>query len=173
MNKISYTEFSGDRRMASRGKAAMRAGRSDPPIVVQVLSVVAFGVFSIVAIALAFAAFWLVGLVLAMVIASTWAGTRTFGGKRRWRHHRAARSVSDLAPSVSPARSSGNASFDAYRSEMLERLEQESVEFQGFLTRLREAHDAVEFDQFMDDRASASRDTSSRDTARHTETAGY
>ena len=24
MNKISYTEFSGDRRMASRGKAAMR-----------------------------------------------------------------------------------------------------------------------------------------------------
>ncbi|GHG79966.1 DUF2852 domain-containing protein [Pseudodonghicola xiamenensis] len=50
------------------------------------------------------------------------------------------------------AMSSGNSAFDAYRAETLRRLEQEQTDFEAFLTRLREAKDKAEFDQFMDDR---------------------
>ena len=48
--------------------------------------------------------------------------------------------------------SSGNSAFDEYRAETLRRLEDEQKEFQGFLGRLRMAHDKAEFDQFMADR---------------------
>jgi hypothetical protein len=48
--------------------------------------------------------------------------------------------------------SSGNRAFDDYRAETLRRLEDEQREFQEFLTRLREAKDKAEFDQFMADR---------------------
>jgi hypothetical protein len=48
--------------------------------------------------------------------------------------------------------SSGNRAFDDYRAETLRRLEEEQREFQEFLTRLREAKDKAEFDQFMADR---------------------
>ena len=46
-----------------------------------------------------------------------------------------------------------NASFDAYRADMLRRLEQEQGEFDGFLDRLRAAKDQAEFDKFVDERA--------------------
>jgi hypothetical protein len=46
-----------------------------------------------------------------------------------------------------------NASFDAYRDDMIERLEVEKKTFDGFLGRLREAKDQSEFDDFMDERA--------------------
>jgi hypothetical protein len=54
---------------------------------------------------------------------------------------------------MGPTMSSGNSAFDAYREETLRRLEQEQTDFEAFLTRLREAKDKAEFDQFMDDRA--------------------
>jgi hypothetical protein len=47
---------------------------------------------------------------------------------------------------------SGNRAFDDYRAETLRRLEEEQVEFQDFLARLRAAKDKSEFDQFMADR---------------------
>lgn len=47
----------------------------------------------------------------------------------------------------------GNASFDAYRSELLTRLEREQSSFEGFVERLRAAKDKTEFDEFMDARA--------------------
>ena len=50
--------------------------------------------------------------------------------------------------------SSGNTAFDDYREETLKRLEDEQIEFQSFLERLRHAKDKAEFDQFMDDRGS-------------------
>lgn len=63
-------------------------------------------------------------------------------------------------------RSSGNAAFDAYKTETLRRLEEEQENFEAFLTRLREAKDKAEFDQFMDDRArKASRDDDATDAA--------
>ena len=52
-------------------------------------------------------------------------------------------------------RSSGNSAFDAYRAETLKRLEDEQQEFNAFLTRLREARDRAEFEQFMSDRRDA------------------
>ena len=45
--------------------------------------------------------------------------------------------------------SSGNRAFDEYRTETLQRLEEEQVEFKNFLDRLRHAKDKDEFDQFM------------------------
>ena len=50
-------------------------------------------------------------------------------------------------------RSSGNSAFDAYKTETLNRLEQEQDDFEAFLQRLRDAKDKAEFDQFMDDRS--------------------
>ena len=49
--------------------------------------------------------------------------------------------------------SSGNAAFDAYKAEMLKRLEDEQAAFEAFLARLRAAKDQQEFDAFMADRA--------------------
>lgn len=48
--------------------------------------------------------------------------------------------------------SSGNAAFDDYRTQTLNRLEQEQHEFKDFLERLRFAKDRSEFDQFMAER---------------------
>ena len=50
--------------------------------------------------------------------------------------------------------SSGNRAFDEYRSETLQRLEEEQREFREFLKRLRMAKDKAEFDQFMAERRS-------------------
>ena len=52
-------------------------------------------------------------------------------------------------------RPSGNAAFDAYKADMLRRLEDEQTAFETFLQRLREAKDKSEFDSFMEDRARA------------------
>jgi Protein of unknown function (DUF2852) len=49
-------------------------------------------------------------------------------------------------------RASGNNAFDQYRSDTLQRLEEEQKEFREFLSRLRAAKDKAEFDQFMKDR---------------------
>jgi hypothetical protein len=48
--------------------------------------------------------------------------------------------------------SSGNRAFDEYRSETLQRLEEEQREFREFLKRLRMAKDKAEFDEFMAER---------------------
>ena len=52
--------------------------------------------------------------------------------------------------------SSGNRAFDEYRSETLQRLEEEQREFREFLQRLRMAKDKAEFDQFMAERRNPS-----------------
>lgn len=157
MNTTTYSDISDDLQFDRTQAIAGHHKTGEPHLVVQILSVIAFGVFSIVGIVLAFSAFWLAGLALAIVIAWTWARSRTFGGRSNWPDPSAMRSISDLAPAVSDQRSSGNSSFDAYRGDMLQRLEQENRDFQDFLIRLRDASDAKEFDHFMDDRANAAR----------------
>ena len=52
-------------------------------------------------------------------------------------------------------RSSGNAAFDAYKSDTIRRLQDEQEAFEAFLQRLRDAKDQSEFDSFMADRAKA------------------
>jgi predicted CopG family antitoxin len=62
--------------------------------------------------------------------------------------------------------SSGNSTFDAYKSDTLRRLEDEQRNFEEFLKRLRDAKDKAEFDTFMEDRASRSAETSEDDAAK-------
>ena len=70
--------------------------------------------------------------------------TRWSGCSTRWTACAAAWSAAASA-SVRPP-SSGNRAFDEYRTETLQRLEEEQVEFKNFLDRLRHAKDKEEFD---------------------------
>ncbi|MCF2903587.1 DUF2852 domain-containing protein [Octadecabacter sp. CECT 8868] len=90
---------------------------------------------------------WPVGLaLLAYMIWSKRMFSGNCAAKRHHRHqrHHAMRSAMS---------SSGNAAFDAYKADTLNRLEEEQANFEEFLKRLRDAKDKAEFDQFMDDRA--------------------
>lgn len=94
--------------------------------------------------------FWPVGL--AILFYMIWS-KKMFSGSSRGchsarhshRHHHTA------------FKSSGNGAFDAYKAETLRRLEDEQHSFEAFLQRLREAKDKSEFDDFMDERATAAR----------------
>ncbi|MGB3243020.1 MAG: DUF2852 domain-containing protein [Sulfitobacter sp.] len=98
----------------------------------------------IAAMVLGFIFFWPVGLALLMYM--IWS-KRMFSGK----------SCARRSKSFSmTTRSTGNAAFDAYREDTLRRLEEEQTNFESFLTRLREAKDKAEFDQFMNERAKRS-----------------
>lgn len=98
----------------------------------------------IAAMVVSFIIFWPVGLaLLAYMIWSKRMFSRSNCAQRRDRHmshHRG-------------SNTSGNSAFDAYKAEMLRRLENEQDAFETFLQRLREAKDKSEFDTFMDDRA--------------------
>lgn len=134
------------------------------PVAVQILSVIGFGVFSIVAVSLAFAENWIAGLVVGVVLAVIWSGSRTFGGGNKV-DQGPAHIMAKVVPSVrdQAQQSSGNTSFDAYREETLKRLEEESRDFDAFLTRLREARDSSEFEQFMDDRVKKHEQSTAQD----------
>lgn len=108
----------------------------------------------IAAMVVGFIVFWPVGLaILAYMI---W-GKQMFGKscKSRNRMHGGAM-----------MNSSGNTAFDAYKADMLKRLEDEQAAFGAFLDRLREAKDKSEFDAFMDERTRRR-----TDEARQSETA--
>ncbi len=92
----------------------------------------------IVATVVAFILFWPVGLAL---LAYAVFGKGMMRGGRR--------SSMRMAPMM---RGTGNSAFDAYRADTLRRLEDERAAFESFLTRLRDAKDKAEFDQFMQDR---------------------
>ncbi len=91
----------------------------------------------IAAMVLGFIIFWPVGL--ALLAYMIW-GKKMFGRSCR---------KNGLAPTRTS--SSGNAAFDAYKADMLRRLEDEQAAFEGFLERLRAAKDKAEFDAFMDE----------------------
>jgi len=119
------------------------------PLAVQLLSTVFFGVFGILAVIFAFKSSWVAGLIVAVVLG--WRGGFAPGiGQSSGMPELA--DVMPLAPEAE-ARSSGNASFDAYKADTLRRLEEEQVSFEGFLERLRSAKDKAEFDAFLDNRA--------------------
>jgi Protein of unknown function (DUF2852) len=121
-----------------------------PHVAVQILSLLLFGGFAIVATVLAFVTFWPAGFVLAIVFA--WFG---FGSSRH-----PMPSLQGLGPfrpaanQPSPDRT-GNLSFDTYRTDVLARLEEEQTSFVSFLDRLRSSKDKSQFDRFMEDRARA------------------
>ncbi|MEL7116469.1 MAG: DUF2852 domain-containing protein [Pseudomonadota bacterium] len=121
-------------------------GRPQMPVAVQVVAAIMFGIFAISALMLAFAVFWPAAIVLALVV--FWRRPHRRGGRfgmsERFRPHQTG--TPDLRPT-------GNATFDAYRADVLKRLEDEQEHFEGFLIRLRAAKDQTEFDRFMDQRA--------------------
>lgn len=117
---------------------------------VQVLSILTFAGFAIPVTIVALNIFWPAGVAIALILA--WRGGFAPTGPVA----PPAGNVEEIAKSLIPTtaqKSSGNASFDAYRQDMIDRLEAEQETFETFLERLREAKDKTEFDQFMDERA--------------------
>jgi Protein of unknown function (DUF2852) len=121
-----------------------------PHIVVQILGLLLFGGFAIVATVLAFVSFWPAGFALAIVLA--WLGFRPMHVQRYVQHREDCASPVVAQPALDRT---GNTSFDTYRAAVLKRLEDEQMTFVSFLDRLRDAKDKSEFDTFMDDRAKA------------------
>ncbi|MEO0765434.1 MAG: DUF2852 domain-containing protein [Pseudomonadota bacterium] len=99
----------------------------------------------IAAMVLGFIFFWPVGL--ALLFYMIWS-------KRMFNKSCSSRRMSTTMTTMRPT---GNAAFDAYKSDTLRRLEDEQHNFEAFLERLREAKDKSEFDQFMDERAKAAK----------------
>jgi len=129
------------------------------PTSVQILSMVLYAGFAIPVSIVALVQFWPAGIALAGFFAYQWGRVPSFAGG----------SVSEQVEALKPQlhaqepETTGNATFDAYRGELLNRLEQEQQSFEGFLTRLRAAKDKSEFDQFMDERAAAATQSLPRD----------
>lgn len=94
----------------------------------------------IVAVVIGFVLFWPLGL--ALLFYTIWSNRMSCNswGRRAHRHNGSA-----AAPT-------GNAAFDAYRTETLKRLEEEREAFTSFLDQLRAAKDQAEFEQFMNSR---------------------
>lgn len=92
----------------------------------------------IAAMVLGFILFWPLGLALLAYL--IW-GKKMFGKSCRKSVH----------TGHAILRPSGNSAFDAYKADMLRRLEDEQASFDAFLARLREAKDKAEFDAFMDE----------------------
>jgi hypothetical protein len=135
------------------------AQQADPayqmPVSVQVLSTLLFAAFAIPVTIVALNVFWPAGVVIAGILA--WRGGFAPSMARRPDNKQIMAMVTALAPEAKQ-RQSGNASFDAYRTDMLTRLETEQQNFETFLDRLRDAKGKAEFDQFMDERAYVTHD---------------
>lgn len=114
----------------------------------------------IIAMVVGFIAFWPVGLALVAYITYTNRWSKEMFGKS-CRHDRTARWGGHRMNT-----SSGNAAFDAYKSDVLRRLEDEQTAFETFLQRLRDAKDKQEFDAFMEDRARVAQTPAATETPR-------
>ncbi len=104
---------------------------------------------------LSFIIFWPAGrAILAYLI---WSGRMRCwkSGVGRWHNRRGRHGHRGHHNETSYETTSGNSAFDDYREETLKRLEDEQIEFESYLERLRHAKDKAEFDKFMDDRGTA------------------
>ncbi|MEO0916394.1 MAG: DUF2852 domain-containing protein [Pseudomonadota bacterium] len=124
---------------------------SRPPLAVQILAIIGFTAFAIPVSIIAMDQFGVLGLFLAAFLAYQW--TQLAGMGTRAQLTAAVKALKPQVEDITPT-SSGNASFDAYRTELLARLKQEQVNFEGFLSRLRDAKDKSEFDTFLTERDS-------------------
>lgn len=120
------------------------------PTSVQILSTLTFAAFAIPVTIVALNIFWPAGVVIALILA--WRGGFAPTGPAAAPPRDMGEAVQSLVPTTAQ-KTSGNASFDAYRASMIDRLEQEQTDFEAFLARLRTAKDQSEFERYMDDRA--------------------
>lgn len=95
---------------------------------------------SVVAVVLGFAVWWPVGL--AAIAYVLW------GGSFDDAVNDAIAGIKGMARRQTGG-SSGNAAFDAYREETLQRLEEEQAAFNEYVEKLRQARDREEFERFM------------------------
>lgn len=123
------------------------------PVAVQILSTVLFAAFAIPVTIVALNVFWPAGVAIAIILA--WRGGFAPTGTPSAPPRDLEEAVKSLVP-TSAQKTSGNASFDAYRADVITRLEVEQEHFEGFLSRLRAAKDQSQFDAFMDARAQRS-----------------
>lgn len=100
----------------------------------------------IAAMVLGFVFFWPVGLALLFYMI--------------WSKRMFSKSCTRSTSMTRGMRTTGNTAFDSYKADTLRRLEEEQMNFEAFLERLRDAKDKSEFDQFMDERATKGSDTS-------------
>lgn len=119
---------------------------------IYVITLIAYAGFAIPVTIIAFDTIWFAGVAVAIVMACMWPKMPKALTKAA-----PAVAAAQVAPQVTPdaepaRRSSGNASFDAYRDDMITRLEREQGDFEVFLERLRAAKDSTEFDNFMNAR---------------------
>ena len=61
--------------------------------------------------------------------------------------------------------SSGNTAFDAYRTDTQRRLDEEQLQFEAFIDRLRAVKDQSEFDKFTKDRSRKTHDEAAQSEA--------
>lgn len=99
-----------------------------------------------------FIVFWPVGL--ALLAYMIWSKKMTCAKSTRGQRRHSAMSMH---------RTTGNAAFDSYKADTLQRLEEEQQNFEAFLQRLRDARDKAEFDQFMDERAKSAATSADED----------
>ncbi len=114
-----------------------------------------------------FIVFWPVGLLALgakLINGEMWKGSKhnvmPWTAYSEWRANKGDRPFGFAAPNWSAKTGSGNAAFDAYKKQQLERLEterrkldEEQKAFADHLNKLREAKDKDEFDRFMAERA--------------------
>jgi hypothetical protein len=114
-----------------------------------------------------FIVFWPVGLLALgakLVNGEMWKGSKhnvmPWTAYSEWRATKGDKPFGFTAPSWSAKSESGNAAFDEYKKQQLERLEaerrkldEEQKAFAEHLTKLRRAKDQEEFDRFMAERS--------------------
>ncbi|MTD95431.1 DUF2852 domain-containing protein [Hyphomicrobium sp. xq] len=93
---------------------------------------------------IAFALFWLVWPLLLLVVAG-------IAWRRQARGWQRAQRMSPEAPQHE-ASPSGNAAFDTYRAETVQRLDEERAHFGAYLEHLRKAKDKEAFDNYIAER---------------------
>jgi len=138
---------------ADTERPTQTASEHPMPVSVQILSTLLFAGFAIPVTIVALNVFWPGGIALALILG--WRGGFAPGRWTGASGGNIVETVKTLSPEAE-RRSSGNASFDAYRSDTLRRLEEEQHKFERFLGRLRDAKDQSEFDDFLDERAARS-----------------
>ncbi|MEL7105456.1 MAG: DUF2852 domain-containing protein [Pseudomonadota bacterium] len=133
-----------------------------PPLVVQILAIIGYTGFSIPVAIIAMTQYGILGMFVVLLIIWGWSEVLNLGTKP---------TMNDIVDRLRPktdetaASDTGNASFDAYKSELLTRLENEQANFKTFLARLREAKDKTEFDTFMEARERVAQERSSTEPA--------
>ncbi len=134
--------------MTSDSSGDRRSQLPKPAFAVQVLAIIGFTGFAIPVSLSAMDQYGILGLLLAAFFGYQWTRLAGIGTSDPL-----SLAVDLLKPQVSDsASSSGNASFDAHRDELLGRLALEQANFEGFLSRLRDAKDRSEFDRYLVER---------------------